>query len=149
MGSGVLLAGVLLLAVVGSVCLAQVVHINPHKTVLNAQGAADDVLANVPIVLPSTWEVDLVNTKLSFNGVIVARAESARYCYFDDMLIIGFDRALLQQNEDVQDMADKTVTAKVDGHVTVEYDGVQKKIHFIRSGDGDIVEIVKPDKKGH
>ena len=46
-------------------------------------------------------------------------------------------------------MANKTVPATVDGYVTVEYaDGVQKKIHFISSGEGDIVEIVKPGKKG-
>ena len=139
------MAGVLLLAIVGSVCLAQVVNINPHKTVLNAQGAADDVQANVPIVLPRTWEADLVNTKLSFNGVIVARAESARYCYFDDMLIIGFDRTKLQNNPDVQKMANTTVKATVVGSVTV-MDANGDEIETSFSGS-DMVQIVKLGKK--
>ena len=43
------MAGVLLVVVVGGVCLAQTVNINPHKIVLNAQGASDDVQANVSI----------------------------------------------------------------------------------------------------
>jgi len=148
MRSSVLLAGVLLVAAVCGVCLAETVNINPHKIVLNAQGAADDVQANVHIVLPYAPVVDF-DVTLLFDGKKVAEAESAFYCVIDDILIIGFDRESLQDNQDVQDMANKTVPATVDGYVTVEYaDGVQKKIHFISSGEGDIVEIVKPGKKG-
>ena len=43
MSSRVLLAGVMLVVVVGGICLAETVNINPFKIVLNAQGAADDI----------------------------------------------------------------------------------------------------------
>ena len=100
MSSRVLLAGVLLVAAVSGVCLAETVNINPHKIVLNAEGAADDVQANIPMVLPSAWIVDF-DVTLSFNGTVVAQAESARYCVIDDILIIGFDRTDLQNNPDL------------------------------------------------
>ena len=54
----VLLTGVLLVAAVGGLCLAETVNINPHKIVLNAEGKADDVQANIPIVLASALIVD-------------------------------------------------------------------------------------------
>lgn len=138
--SRVLLAGVFLVAAVSVVCLAETVNINPHKIVLNAEGAADNVQANVHIVLPSAW-IEHFDVTLSFNGTVVAQAESARYCLIDDILIIGFDRTDLQNNPDVQHMANSTVTAKVDGYVTVE--GFETPF----SGT-DMVEIVKPGKKG-
>ena len=145
MRSRILLASVLLVAAVSRVCLAETVNINPHKIVLNAKGAADDVQANVHIVLPSARIVEFAAT-LSFNGVVVAQAESARYCLIDDILIIGFDRTRLQENEDVQDMANKTVTATVDGSVTVlNADGNEIPVSFSGS---DRVEIVKPGEKG-
>ena len=143
MSSKVLLASVLLVAAVSGVCLAETVNINPHKIVLNATGAADDVQANVHIVLPSAWIVEF-NATLSFDGIDVAQAESARYCLIDDILIIGFDRTSLQ--DDVQDMANKTVTATVEGSVTViNALGDETSVSFSGS---DTVEIVKPGKKG-
>ena len=146
MRSRVSLAGVLLVAVVIGVCLAEddIVNINPHKIVLNAEGKADDVQANIPIVLASAQIVDS-DVTLSFNGTEVAKAESARYCLIDNMLIIGFDRTDLQDNQAVQDMANSTVTATVEGYVTVEVDGVEIETSFSGS---DMVEIVKPGKKG-
>ena len=145
MSSRVLLASVLLVAAVSGVCLAETVNINPHKIVLNATGAADDVQANVHIVLPSAWIVEF-NATLSFDGIDVAQAESARYCLIDDILIIGFDRTSLQDNEDVQGMANQTVTATVVGSVTViNADGDEIPVSFSGS---DSVEIVKPGKKG-
>ena len=142
--SRVLLTGVLLVAAVSGVCLAETVNINPHKIVLNAKGAADDVQANVHIVLPGARIVEFDAT-LSFNGIVVAQAESARYCLIDDMLIIGFDRDSLQDNQDVQDMANTTVEATVEGYVIVEIaGGVQIETCFSGS---DMVEIIKPGKK--
>jgi len=140
-----LLVAALLVAAVSAVCLAETVNINPHKIVLNAQGEADDVQANIPMVLPGAQIVDFAVT-LSFNDTVVAEAESARYCVIDDMLIIGFDRTDLQNNPDVQQMANSTVTAAVDGYVTVENsDGDETTRTF---GGTDMVEIVKPGKKG-
>ena len=85
-----LLASVLLVVVVSGVCWAETVNINPHKIVLNAQGAADDVQANVNIFLPGAWVVDF-DVTLSLDGIVVAEAESAFYCVLDDILIVGFD----------------------------------------------------------
>jgi hypothetical protein len=140
----VLLAGVLLVAVASGVCVAVTVNINPHKIVLNAEGKADDVQANIPMVLPSARIVDFAVT-LSFNGTVVAHAESARYCVIDDMLIIGFDRTDLQNNPDVQDMANSTVTAEVDGYVTVENSVGDETTRYFNGTD--MVEIVKPGRK--
>jgi hypothetical protein len=146
MCSRILLVCVLLGALVSGVCLAATVNINPHKIVLNAQGAADDVQANIPIYLPSAL-IENVDVTLSFDGIIVAKAIRARYCVIDDILIIDFDRTELQDNEDVQDMANSTVIATVVGSVTVmDYiTGEPEEIYFSGS---DMVEIVKPGKKG-
>ena len=144
LSSRVLLASVLL-AAVSVVCLAETVNINPHKIVLNAEGAADDVQANIPMVLPGARIVDF-DVTLEFNDIVVAEAESARYCVIDDILIIGFDRTDLQNNSDVQDVANSTVTAAVEGSVTVINPlGDETTRSF--SGT-DMVEIVKPGKKG-
>jgi len=148
MSSRVLLVGVLLLAISSGVCLAVTVNINPHKIVLNAEGKADDVQANIPIILASAKIVEF-DVILSFNdgtgNIAVAEAESARYCLIDDMLIIGFDRTELQDNPDVQDMANSTVEATVEGSVTViNADGDEIVTGFCGS---DMVEIVKPGKK--
>jgi len=144
MSSRILLAGVLLVAVASGVCLAVTVNINPHKIVLNAEGKADDVQANIPIVLASAKIVEF-DVTLSFEGIKVAQAESARYCLIDDMLIIGFDRTELQDNPDVQNMANTTVKATVDGYVIVENaNGDEIRTDFSGS---DMVEIVKPGKK--
>jgi len=128
----------------GGIVLAVPVNINPHKIVLNAQGEFDDVQANVHIVLPGAKIVDYDAT-LSFDGIEVAVAESAFYCVLDDILIVGFDRTELQENEDVQDMANTTVKAIVDGSVTV-IDGDGDEITTTFSGS-DSVEIVAPGKK--
>ena len=139
------LACVLLVVVACGVCLAETVNINPHKIVLNAQGASDDVQANVHIILDGAWVVDF-DVTLALDGIDVAEAESAFYCVLDDILIVGFDRTTLQNNPDVQDMANKTVTATVTGTVTVENaDGEEITTSFSGS---DLVEIVAPGKKG-
>ena len=145
--------GVLLVATVVGVCLAEdedIVNINPHKIVLNAEGKADDVQANIPMVLPSAsiveYEVTLSFCDGNDDMIVVATAESARYCLIDDMLIIGFDRTDLQNNPDVQDMANSTVELTVDGYVKVE-DSVGDETTRSFSGT-DMVEIVKPGKKG-
>ena len=145
MCSNRVLVGVLLVAVASGVCQAETVNINPHKIVLNAQGASDDVQANVHIILAGAPVVDF-DVTLSFDGIVVAKAESAFYCVLDNILIVGFDRTSLQNNPDVQDMANKTVTAKVAGTVTVENaDGDEITASFSGS---DTVEIVAPGKKG-
>ena len=145
--SRILLMGVLLVATVVGVCLAEdedIVNINPHKIVLNAEGAADDVQANIPMVLPGARIVDF-DVTLEFNDIPVAQAESARYCVIDDILIIGFDRTDLQNHPAVQGMANSTVTAAVDGYVTVKNSVGDETTRFF-SGT-DMVEIVKPGKK--
>jgi len=143
MSNRVSLVGVLLVAVASSMCLAVLtvrVNINPHKIVLNAEGKADDVQANIPIYLTSGWEQGFT-AELYFNDTIVAEAESARYCYIDDMLIIGFDRTELQNNPYVKAIANSTVTATVTATLT-NPDG-----ELITIEGSDIVEIVKPGKK--
>ncbi|UCE49125.1 MAG: hypothetical protein JSW47_03080, partial [Phycisphaerales bacterium] len=140
MSSRELLVGVLLLAAVSVVCLAEEiveVNVNPHKIALNAQGNADDVQANVNIFLPGTRVVEF-DVSLSFDGTVVAQAESAFYCVIDDILIIGFDRASLQANPDVQAMANTTVKATVSGTVT-DNTGATK----VFTG-WDMVQIVAP-----
>ena len=140
---------ILLVVVACGVCLAETVNINPHKIVLNAQGTSDDVQANVSIILPGARVVDFEVTLAFDDGdgdIVVAEAESAFYCVVDDILIVGFDRTDLQNNPDVQAMANKTVTATVDGSVTVvNVDGVEITTSFSGS---DLVEIVAPGKKG-
>ena len=144
MFSSRVLMGVLLIAVVIGVCWAETVNVNPHKIVLNAQGAADDVQANVHIILPGASVVGF-DVTLSFDGTVVAQAESAFYCMLDDILIVGFDRTDLQNNPDVQDMANETVTATVTGTVTVKNaNGDEITASFSGS---DMVEIVAPGKK--
>jgi len=149
MRSRILLAGVLLVAAVMGVCLADgiiKININPHKIVLNAQGKADSIQANIPIVLTSAYIPDF-DVSLSFDGIadLVAKAESARYCVIDNMLIIGFDRASLQA--DLVDalaglnVTNMTTTAKVVGSVTDD-NGVTKEFE-----GWDKVKIVKPGKK--
>ena len=141
--SKIALAGVLLVAAVGGLCLAETVNINPFKIVLNAQGASDDVQANIHIVLPGARITDFDAT-LSLDGKVVAEAESAYYCAIDDMLIVGFDRTDLQNNPDVQAMANTTVTATVVGTVTVlNADGDEVTASYSGS---DNVEIVGPGK---
>ncbi|MDT8304164.1 MAG: hypothetical protein RQ760_21960 [Sedimentisphaerales bacterium] len=128
----------------GGIILAETVNINPHKIVLNAEGASDDVQANVNITLSGSRIVDF-DVRLEFDGILVAEAESAFYCVLDDILIVGFDRITLQNNPDVQAMANKIVTATVGGSVTV-INSVGDEIITSFSGS-DTVEIVAPGKK--
>ena len=114
MCKGWVLAGVLLVVVASGLCLAETVNINPHKIVLNAKGASDDVQANVHIILGGAW-VEEFGVKLFLDGIEVADAESAFYCVWDNILIVGFDRTELQNNKDVQAMANTTVKATVTG----------------------------------
>jgi hypothetical protein len=136
------LAGVLLVVVASGLCWAETVNINPHKIVLNAKGASDDVQANVRIILDGAW-VEEFGVKLFLDGKEVADAESAFYCVLDDILIVGFDRTELQNNKDVQDMANTTVTATVTGWVLMA--GDTEPTEFSGS---DTVEIVAPGKNG-
>ena len=132
--------GVLLIAVVIGVCWAETVNVNPHKIVLNAKGQSDDVQANVHIVLPNFVRAE---GTLSFNGIKVADSESASYCAIDDILFVNFDRTELQNNPDVQAMANTTVTATVVGTVTSLVDGEEVTREF---GGTDNVQIVLPDE---
>ena len=142
--SSMVVATVLLVVVGTGVCRAETVNINPFKIVLNAQGASDDVQANVSMALPGALIVDF-DVSLAFDGVVVAQAESADYCPIDNMLAIGFDRTELQNNPDVQAMANTTVTAFVTGTVTViNVDGDAITRAFSGS---DTVEIVLPGNK--
>ena len=140
-----ILACVLLIVMTSGMGLAEAVNINPYKIVLNAQGASDDVQANVHIILDSASIVDFYVT-LALDGIVVAEAESAFYCVVDNILIVGFDRTSLQANPDVQAMANETVTATVIGTVTViNADGDETTTVF---GGSDSVEIVAPGKQG-
>ena len=128
----------------GGIVLAETVNINPHKIVLNAVGAFDDVQANVRITLPGASIVDFEVT-LALDGKVVAEAESAFYCVTDNILIVGFDRTSLQ-TAIPDDMANKTVTATVVGYVTVK---ISENEEITREFSGsDSVEIVAPGKKG-
>ena len=144
MFSSRVLMGVLLIAVVIGICWAVEVvtvrvSINPYKIVLNAKVDEDvDVQANIPGTGLGA-SVTGHDVDLFFNDIDVADSESAFYCLIDDMLIIGFDRTELQNNPDVQAMANTTVTATVAGYVMT---GVDTKYHF--SGTDNTVEIVVP-----
>jgi len=133
---------VILLAV--GLCWSETVNVNPHRIVLNAQGASDDVQANVRIFLPGAPVLDFAVT-LAFDGVVVAEAESAYYCVLDDILLVGFDRTTLQNNPDVKALANTTVTATVEGTVWVDVAGVLTPVSFSGS---DTVEILAPGAKG-
>ena len=144
MKTQLLLVGGILVLLVCQMCWAETLNINPHKIVLNGQGASDDVQANVRIVLPGAWVAGFDIT-LACDGVVVAEAELAYYCVADDILIVGFDRTALQNNPDVQALANSTVTATVNGTVTVkDSDGVETSVTF---GGSDTVEIVAPGGK--
>ncbi|UCG59973.1 MAG: hypothetical protein JSU70_10720 [Phycisphaerales bacterium] len=141
--SRVLLSGVLLVVVASGLCWAETVNINPHKIVLNARGASDDVQANIHIILSGAPVIDF-DVTLTLKGSVVAevKAESAFYCVLDNILIVGFDRTELQNNPEVQALANQTVTATVTGAVLMA-DGTWTDF------DGsDTVEIVAPGKKG-
>ena len=145
MCSSRVVAGILVVMLAGGICVAETVNVNPHKIVLNAKGAFDDVQANVNIALPGAPVIDF-DVTLSFNGTAVAEAESAFYCILDNILIIGFDRTDLQNNPDVQALANQTVTAEVTGSVTVKNAAGDE---ITRSFNGsDTVEIVAPGDKG-
>ena len=130
----------------GGIVLAETVNINPHKIVLNAVGAFDDVQANVSIILPgvSVESFDVTLTLDDGDGnTVVAKAESACYCVDDNILIVGFDREALQNDiKEIPAMANKTVTATVVGSVTMD-SGVTTDFE-----GSDSVEIVAPGKKG-
>ena len=140
-GHRVWLASIWLMVIVGGVCLAQTVNINPHKIVLNAQGESDDVQANVGITLTSA-QIPVCDVELFFGTKKVADAVSARYCLIDHILIIDFDRAELLTNEDVIAMANTTVIATVVGTV-IDKNNVTGNIN-----GSNTVQIVKPGKKG-
>ena len=148
MRNRVFLAGVLLLlvAAVSVVCLADegddIVNINPYKIVLNAEGAFDDVQANIPFLGLSSARIEEFYVTLSFEKIeVVVEAESARYCEIDDMLIIGFDRTDLQDKLADEISTTTTVTATVDGYVTV----INEMPTYFKGSD--TVEVVKPGKK--
>lgn len=143
-----IVACILLVVVACGVCLAETVNINPHKIVLNAEGAFDDVQANVSIILDGARIVDFdvtLTLEDDDDNTVVAYAESAFYCVTDNILIVGFDRTSLQEDEEIQEMANKTVTATVTGTVTVEnFYGEETTTSFSGS---DLVEIVAPGNK--
>jgi len=131
-------ATLILVLLVGGTCWADTVNINPYRIVLNADGQFDDVQANVPIYLPS-GSVDYYDAELVIeNGDcrVSVFAVSAYYCLIDHMLIIGFDRAELQDDLDEQDMGTTTAKATVYGTV-----------NGISFSGSDTVEIVAPGKK--
>ena len=135
------LAVSMVVLMVGGLSWAVTVNVNPHRIVLNAKGESDDVQANVKIYLPGAPVVDF-DVTLAFDGVVVAEAESAFYCVLDNVLIIGFDRTDLQNNPDVKDLANTTVTATVEGWVEVA--GGERE-YF---GGSDTVLILAPGKNG-
>ena len=125
--SSSVLAGVLLILVASGVCWAVTVNVNPHKIVLNAKGASDDVQANISIYLPGA-PVEDFNVTLSFDenedgvvddGEVIAEAKSAFYCVLDDILIVGFDRTALQETLKDRELVNTIVELTVEGTVTV------------------------------
>lgn len=110
------------------------ITIAPHRLIVNSvSGQADDVQAIIPMYLESGYlftegEATLV-FKLGDDEFMVAEeACSMRYCYVDDNLLVGFDRATVLENPQVIDLAGKTVTAIVEGSFTAT------------NGDGDSYE---------
>ena len=132
---------VILVALVAAPAFAEPVKMTPHKIVLSGRGNADDYQAIIHIGLPSAYIVDY-EVSLTLDGTLVAYAESLRYCPIDDNLLAGFDRMEIQESEYVASLAGRTVTALVEGWVTV--DGVNP--YTATFSGTDQVEIVAPAK---
>jgi hypothetical protein len=119
---------------------------SPHKLVLNAVGNAEDVQAIIGFYIPGGYSIADFGVSLTFGDEEVSTASSLRYCYVDQNLIAGFDKAQLLSNPAVIAMAGQTVCATVEGWFTaVNSDGDS----YTQSFSGvDLVEIAAPGKSG-
>lgn len=119
------------------------ISIAPDQIVLNAQGSFDDVLALIVMSMAPGHRIHSFDISMEFDGIHVAKAFALRYCFVDDIFFASFDREQLQQNQDVIDMANSTVTARVEGTITTvnaEDDSIVMEFYGL-----DDVEIVLPD----
>jgi hypothetical protein len=144
-GSAVLVLVGLLLAVPLTAAADEVpVNMRPDVIVLNAQGDAEDVVV-AQIVMPMTpgHSIQSFYISLRFDGVHVADAFALDYCYTDGFFSASFDKKELLQNQDVIDMANSTVTARVEGQITTaDVAGDSVVMEFFGVDD---MEIVLPD----
>ena len=126
-----------------SAVMSESMVMSPHKIILNAnlKGKNQDIQAVIGMPLPTGYVIDDFDITLSFDGIDIAKAINARYCYVDDNLLVTFDREGIQNNPDVVALAGKTVEAKVVGTL-LNPDNV-----VVNVSGSDSVIIIDPDKK--
>ena len=124
--------------------LGQTMTMSPHKIVLNAVGASEDVQAVIGMWLPSGYAITDFQITLTFGDQVVAEAASVAYCAIDDNLLVGFDKDQLLANPLVIAMAGTTVTATVEG--TLELTAADGTIYTRDFAAFDYVEILAPGK---
>ena len=115
----------------------------PDVIILNSQGDAEEVAAQIE--LPMVWghSIQSFDISLLFDGVHVADAFALVYQFSDSLYSASFDKKELLENQDVIDMANSTVTARVEGQITTG-DGAGDIVVMEFFGFDD-VEIVLPD----
>lgn len=122
----------------------QTMTMSPHKIVLNAVGSAEDVQAIVGLYIPGGYSITDYEVTLRFNDEVVALASSLRYCYIDQNLLVGFDKAQLLSNPVVAAFAGSTVCATVEGWFEVRN---AEGDSYTQSFDGlDYVDVLAPGK---
>lgn len=131
-------------ALLPATLFGQTMTMSPHKIVLNAVGASEDVQAIIGMTLPGGYTITDFDITLKFDDQVVAEAASVYYCAIDDNLLVGFDKEQLLANPLVIAMAGTTVAATVEG--TLVMTAADGSI-CTRTFDGfDYVEILAPGK---
>ena len=119
------------------------VNMRPDVIVLNAQGDAEEVVAQIVLPMTPGHNIQSFDISLRFDGVHVADALALDYCFSEGIFSASFDKKELLQNQDVIDMANSTVTARVEGQImTAAMAGGIVVMEFFGFDD---VEIVLPD----
>ena len=119
------------------------VNMRPDVIVLNSQGDAEDVVAQIVMSMTAGHSIQSFDILLRFDGVHVADAFALDYCFVENIFSASFDKKALMQNQDVINMGNSTVTARVEGQITTADDtGGSVVMEFFGFDD---VEIVLPD----
>lgn len=117
------------------------VNMRPDTIVVNAQGSFDDILAAIPMGMAAGHSIHDFDITMEFDGIHVSDAFALDYCYIDHIYFASFDRQQLQQNPDVLNMVNTTVTARVAGWIeTRNVDNDSIIMDFYGSDEVDIVE---------
>ena len=119
------------------------VNMRPDVIVLNSQGDAEDIVAQIVLPMTPGHGILSFDISLKFDMVPVADAFALDYCYTDGFFSASFDKKELVKNQDVINMGNSTVPARVEGQITTADDtGGSVVMEFFGFDD---VEIVLPD----